>query len=158
MTTKASKPPSTNLKYSGREVAPPLGPTPWSLIYLSSQSINHLILAWDSQERKGLIYKRVYWCLVIQITIMPKKLPLRRGKSYNKIDHERGNSSHSIECLDSCMLSQNFKEKWKTIGSPIAFAGISKIYNYYNKQIVKKEIDHILSTFTTYTKYKEAKK
>ena len=89
---------------------------------------------------------------------MPKKLPLQRGKSYNKIDHERGKSSHSIECLDSCMLSHNLKEKWKTIGSPIAFAGISKIYNYYNKQISKKEIEHILSTFPTYTKYKEAKK
>ena len=122
------------------------------------KSMNHLILAWDLQERKWLLYKRVYWCRVIQITIMPKKLPLQRGKSYNKIDHARRKSSHSIECLDSCMLSHNLKEKWKTIGSPIAFAGISKIYNYYNKQISKKEIEHILSTFPTYTKYTEAKK
>ena len=67
-----------------------------------------------------------------------KKLPLQRGKVYNKTNHEREKSSHSIECLDSCMLSNNLKEKWKTIGSPIAFAGISKIYNYYNKQISKK--------------------
>ena len=87
-----------------------------------------------------------------------KKIPLQRGKSYTKFDHKRGKSSHSIECLDSCIRSHNLKEKWKTIGSPIAFAGISKIYNYYNKQISKKEIEHILSTVPTYTKYKEAKK
>ena len=70
---------------------------------------------------------------------MPKGIPLQRGKSYNKVNHERGTSSHSIECLDSCMLRNNLKEKWRTIGSPIAFAGISKIYNYYNKQISKKK-------------------
>jgi len=86
-----------------------------------------------------------------------KKLPLQRGRSYNKIDHARRKSSHSIECLDACMLSHSLKEKWKTIGSPIAFAGISKIYNYYNKQISKNEIEQILSTFPTYTKHKEAK-
>ena len=85
-------------------------------------------------------------------------MPLQRGKSYNKTDDERGNSSHFVECLDSCMLSHSLKEKWKTIGSPIAFAGISKIYNYYNKQISKKEIEQIQSTVPTYTKYKEAKK
>ena len=67
-----------------------------------------------------------------------KKLPLRRGKSYNKIDQGRAKSSQSIECLDSCMLIHNLKEKWKTIGSPVAFAGISNIYDYYNKQISKK--------------------
>ena len=89
---------------------------------------------------------------------MPKGNPLQRGKNYNKVNHERGTSSHSIECLDSCMLRNNLKEKWRTIGSPIAFAGISKIYNYYNKQISKKEIEHMLSTFPTYTGYKEVKK
>ena len=89
---------------------------------------------------------------------MPKGFPLQRGKSYNKINHETGTSSHSIECLDSCMLRNNLKEKWGTIGSPIAFNGISKIYNYYNKQISKKEIEHILSTFPTYTKHKETNK
>ena len=88
---------------------------------------------------------------------MPKAFPLRRGKGDNKVNHERGASLHSYERLDSCMLRHNLKEKWRTIGSPIAFAGISKIYNYYNKQISKKEIEHILSTFPTYTKYKEAK-
>ena len=44
---------------------------------------------------------------------MPKKLPLKLGKSYNKINHERRKSSHSIECLDSCMLSHNLKENGK---------------------------------------------
>ena len=105
-----------------------------------------------------MLYKRVDWCCVIQITIIPKALPLQQGKGDNKVKHGKSKSSHSYECLDSCMLRHNLKEKWRTIGSPIAFAGISKIYNHYNKQISKKEIEHILSTFPTYTRHKEAKK
>ena len=89
---------------------------------------------------------------------MPKALPLQRGKGDDKVRHRKSKLSHSYECLDSCMLRHNTKENWRTIGSPIAFAGISKIYNYYNKQISKKEIEHILSTFSTYTRHKEAKK
>ena len=89
---------------------------------------------------------------------MPKVLPLQQGKGDNKVKHGKSKSSNSYECLDSCMLRHNLKEKWRTIGSPIAFAGISKIYNHYNKQISKKEIEHILSTFPTYTRHKEAKK
>lgn len=70
----------------------------------------------------------------------------------------RPTSSHSTECLESPNLKHDLKVKWRLVGSPIAFAGISKIYNYYNKQISKKEIEHILSTFPTYTRYKEVKK
>ena len=137
---------------------PPLGPTHCGLIYCKLQPIIHLILCCDSQDKKILLCKRFDWYCVIQITIMPKQLPLQREKNYNKVNHEKKKSSHSIECLDSCMLRHNLKEKWRTIGSPIAFAGISKIYNYYNKQISKKEIEHIVSTFPTYTRHKEAKK
>lgn len=55
-------------------------------------------------------------------------------------------------------LEFDLRRKWSTLGSPIAFSGISKIYEYYNKQISKKEIERILSTIPTYTKFKQRKK
>lgn len=68
-----------------------------------------------------------------------------------------GKLSYSNECLDSCMLRYNLKEKWRTIGAPIAFTGILKIDNYYNKQNSKQEIEHILSTFPAFIEHKKAK-
>ena len=44
------------------------------------------------------------------------------------------------------------------MGSPIAYGGISKIYEYYNKEISKNEIERILSTILSYTKFKQRKK
>ena len=70
----------------------------------------------------------------------------------------RPTSSHSTEYLESTNLKHDLKVKWRLVGSPIVFAGISKIYNYYNKQISKKEIEHIFSIFPTYTRYKEVEK
>lgn len=55
-------------------------------------------------------------------------------------------------------LEFDLRHKWSTLGSPIAFSGISKIYEYYNKRISKKEIERILSTIPTYTKYKQRKR
>ena len=55
-------------------------------------------------------------------------------------------------------LEFDLRRKWSTLDSPISFSGISKIYEYYNKQISRKEIERILSTIPTYTKYKQRKK
>ena len=55
-------------------------------------------------------------------------------------------------------LEFDLRQKWSTLGSPIAYGGISKIYEYYNKKISKKEIERILSTIPSYTKFKQRKK
>ena len=39
------------------------------------------------------------------------------GVFNNKVNHERGTSSLSTECLDSCMLRHNLKEKWRGQGN-----------------------------------------
>ena len=80
------------------------------------------------------------------------------SKNPRKSVQNRTASPHSYKCLRACSLQNDLKIKWTTIGSPIAFAGISKIYDHYNKQISKIKIENILSTFPTYTKYTEAKK
>ena len=54
-------------------------------------------------------------------------------------------------------LEFDLRQKWSTLGSPIAYGGISKIYEYYNKKISKKEIERILSTIPSYTKFKQRK-
>ena len=100
------------------------------------------------RKAHSIIYKSIRHCQNIQINVMSN-----RPSTSN-----RPTSSHSTECLESTNLKHDLKVKWRLVGSPIAFAGISKIYNYYNKQISKKEIEHILSTFPTYTRYKEVKK
>ena len=55
-------------------------------------------------------------------------------------------------------LENDLREKWTTVGSPIAFSGITKIYEYYNKNVSKKEIERVLPSIPTYTKYKQTKK
>ena len=55
-------------------------------------------------------------------------------------------------------IEYDLRQKWSTLGSPISFSGVSKIYNYYNKKISRKEIERILSGIPTYTKYKQRKK
>ena len=55
-------------------------------------------------------------------------------------------------------LENDMREKWTTVDSPIAFSGVSKIYDYYNKDVNKKEIERVLSTIPTYTKYKQRKR
>ena len=55
-------------------------------------------------------------------------------------------------------IEYDLRQKWSTLGSPISFSGISKIYKYYNGNINRKEIERILSTIPTYTKYKQRKK
>ena len=54
-------------------------------------------------------------------------------------------------------IEYDLRRKWTTLGSPISFGGVSKIYNYYNRRIRRKEIERILSTIPTYTKYKQRK-
>ena len=49
------------------------------------------------------------------------------------------------------------RQNWVKLGSPISFAGITKIYHYYNKQIKIKDIERILSTIPTYSKFKQRK-
>ena len=55
-------------------------------------------------------------------------------------------------------ITQDIRKNWTQLSSPIAFAGVTKIYNHYKEQISTKEIEHILSTIPTYTKYKQRKK
>jgi len=60
--------------------------------------------------------------------------------------------------VDDDNLEFDLRQKWSTLGSPIAYGGISKIYEYYNKEISKNEIERILSTIPSYTKFKQRKK
>jgi len=48
--------------------------------------------------------------------------------------------------------------KWITLGTPISFGGVTKIYEHYKKRKPKREIEHILSSIPTYSKFKESKK
>lgn len=54
-------------------------------------------------------------------------------------------------------IEEDIRQKWSTLGSPITFAGITKIYEYYNGKISVKDIERVLSTLSTYTKYKQKK-
>ena len=54
-------------------------------------------------------------------------------------------------------ITQDIRKNWTQLSSPIAFAGVTKIYNHYKQQISTKEIERILSTIPTYTKYKQRK-
>lgn len=49
----------------------------------------------------------------------------------------------------------DLKTNYHTIGHPIAFAGIHKIYNYYNRRISIDKIKDILSSIDTYTLHRE---
>jgi len=71
-------------------------------------------------------------------------------------DWRKGNSNISFDNEDD--LRNDLRKKWKTVGSPIAFAGISKIYKYYQKHLTKKQIEHILQSIPVYSKFKEVKK
>ena len=48
--------------------------------------------------------------------------------------------------------------KWISLGTPVSFGGVSKIYEHYNKEKRKSDIENILSSIPTYTKYREPKK
>ena len=53
---------------------------------------------------------------------------------------------------------RKFRNEWSKAGSPIAFAGISKIYEYYRKKgtpLSQIQIKKVLSSIPTYTKFKE---
>ena len=58
----------------------------------------------------------------------------------------------------SSNIEKDIRQKWATLWSLIASAGITKIYEYYDKQMSQKAIENILSTIPTYTKYKQRKK
>ena len=58
---------------------------------------------------------------------------------------------------DRTDIEEDLKQNWVKLGSPISFAGISKIYHYYNKQIKIKDIERALSTIPTYSKFKQRK-
>jgi len=48
--------------------------------------------------------------------------------------------------------------KWVSLGTPISFGGVTKIYEHYKKRKPKREIEYILSSIPTYSKFKESKK
>ena len=89
---------------------------------------------------------------------MPKALPLQQGKGDNKVKHGKSKSSHSYECLDSCMLRHNLKEKWRTIGSPIAFAGIQKSITITINKLAKKKSNTYYPLFQPIQDTKKQKK
>ena len=59
--------------------------------------------------------------------------------------------------IDHIDLEEDLRQNWVKLGSPISFAGITKIYHYYNKQIKIKDIERILSSIPTYSKFKQRK-
>ena len=59
--------------------------------------------------------------------------------------------------IDHVDLEEDLRQNWVKLGSPISFAGITKIYHYYNKQIKIKDIERILSSIPTYSKFKQRK-
>lgn len=52
---------------------------------------------------------------------------------------------------------QHLKENYKNTKHPIAFSGISNIYNYYNGKLSQNEIKKFLSTQDAYTLHKKAR-
>ena len=54
----------------------------------------------------------------------------------------------SEECENDLQLN------YKTPGHPIAFSGITNIYNYYKRKISQRKIKEILSTIESYTLHK----
>ena len=53
---------------------------------------------------------------------------------------------------------QEIIDKYKTIGSPIAFSSPQKIYHYYKKTVPLNRIKKILSGVDTYTLFRQIKK
>ena len=54
-------------------------------------------------------------------------------------------------------LEDDLNRKWSTLGNAISYAGITKVYKYYGKQLSKDRIERVLSSISTYTKHKEVK-
>ena len=51
---------------------------------------------------------------------------------------------------------QHLKENYKNAKHPIAFSGISNIYNYYDGKLSQKQIKSYLSTENAYTLHKKS--
>ena len=73
---------------------------------------------------------------------------LKRG-SYSAPSTSRG--------VNAEILENDLKKKWNTLGNAISYAGITKIYKYYGKQLSKDRIERVLFSISTYTKHKEVK-
>ena len=52
---------------------------------------------------------------------------------------------------------QHLKENYKNTKHPIAFSGISNIYNYYDGKLSQKQIKNYLSTENAYTLHKKSR-
>ena len=59
--------------------------------------------------------------------------------------------------VNAGILENDLKKKWSTLGNAISYAGITKIYKYYGKQLSKDRIERVLFSISTYTKHKEIK-
>lgn len=51
-------------------------------------------------------------------------------------------------------MEAELKRKWSSLGNEISFAGTSAIYNYFKGKLTKRRIQEVLSTISTYSKYK----
>ena len=72
---------------------------------------------------------------------------------------KRGNYSapSTSRGVNAETLENDLKRKWNTLGNAISYAGITKIYKYYGKQLSKDRIERVLFSISTYTKHKEVK-
>ena len=58
----------------------------------------------------------------------------------------------NLDTPDDC--ENDLRLNYKTPGHPIAFSGITNIYNYYKRKLSQNKIKEILSTIESYTLHK----
>lgn len=89
-------------------------------------------------------------------TVNKSSINLDLVKRWRKIDTDLSVINKKVT------LARYLKNNWSKVGSPIAFAGVSKIYKYCRETlggyVTKKQIEVILSSIPAYTKFKETKK